>query len=486
MAIHKDTRVRPTGQNILALLAGQVLSKLLALWALILLANYLGADLFGKFSFAAAFAMLFMPLMDLGLDTYGIREIARKTQRAPLYLGNIFWIKIFLSGLVILAMGAVVSFMNVPAVTLRLVLVSGIITLVRVFSNSLIIAFRGFRRMEYEAALLILARLLEAAAVLAGINLRFSVEIILVLMAAANVLAFAALGAFMTFRLVKPRMRMTPALWPKLIRGGLPFMLTSLFVMIYFKIANVFLSKMEGDAAVGLYDSAANLIYPLTVISSAIISAVFPVISRYFHSDRKRAVAGFTQAARYSFIVALPLSAGLFFLADPVMRLLYSDDYLPAVAVLRIICWLIPVIFMTNVFGNTLGAVDRQEIVFGISVANALVNVTLNFLLIRAMGMHGAAVATVLTEIGGFFMLAYFLKKHFARIPFKDAALRIFLSTLVMLPVLFLRKVLALPLLVPAAMAVYAAALLVTGAVSMGEFRSLTGLFKQGSAKAHA
>jgi O-antigen/teichoic acid export membrane protein len=481
-----DLKRRRTGQNVIALLAGQVLSKLLALWALILLANTLGTDLFGKYSFAAAFAMLFMPLMDLGLDTYGIREIARDPDRAPAYLGNILWIKIFLSALVIPAMWAAVSLMKIPALTVRLVLVSGVITLVRVFSNSLITAFRGFQRMEYEAALLILARLLETAAVLAGIRLGFSVEIILALMFAANVMAFIALGACMAATLVRPLLRMAPDLWPKLLRGGLPFMLTSIFVMIYFKIANVFLARMEGDAAVGLYDSAANLIYPLTVISSAIISAVFPVISRYFHSDRERAVAGFTQAAKYSFLIALPLAAGIFFLADPVMRLLYSEAYLPAVAVLRIICWLIPVIFTTNMLGNTLGAVDKQEIVFGISVANAMVNVTLNFLLIRAWGINGAALATVLTEIGGFFMLSHYLKKHFAPVQFRGTVLRILVSTLVMLPVLLLRDVLALPLLVPAAMAVYSAALFATRAVSMEEFRNLTSLFKQGGAEAHA
>jgi O-antigen/teichoic acid export membrane protein len=299
-------------------------------------------------------------------------------------------------------------------------------------------------------------------------------------------MAFIALGACMAATLVRPLLRMAPDLWPKLLRGGLPFMLTSIFVMIYFKIANVFLARMEGDAAVGLYDSAANLIYPLTVISSAIISAVFPVISRYFHSDRERAVAGFTQAAKYSFLIALPLAAGIFFLADPVMRLLYSEAYLPAVAVLRIICWLIPVIFTTNMLGNTLGAVDKQEIVFGISVANAMVNVTLNFLLIRAWGINGAALATVLTEIGGFFMLSHYLKKHFAPVQFRGTVLRILVSTLVMLPVLLLRDVLALPLLVPAAMAVYSAALFATRAVSMEEFRNLTSLFKQGGAEAHA
>jgi len=247
-----DLKRRRTGQNVIALLAGQVLSKLLALWALILLANTLGTDLFGKYSFAAAFAMLFMPLMDLGLDTYGIREIARDPDRAPAYLGNILWIKIFLSALVIPAMWAAVSLMKIPALTVRLVLVSGVITLVRVFSNSLITAFRGFQRMEYEAALLILARLLETAAVLAGIRLGFSVEIILALMFAANVMAFIALGACMAATLVRPLLRMAPDLWPKLLRGGLPFMLTSIFVMIYFKIANVFLARMEGDAAVGL------------------------------------------------------------------------------------------------------------------------------------------------------------------------------------------------------------------------------------------
>lgn len=59
-----------------ALLIGfHVLTKSLAFVSFILLAKYLGTQLFGVYNYAFALTSLFIPLCDLGMDTYLMREV---------------------------------------------------------------------------------------------------------------------------------------------------------------------------------------------------------------------------------------------------------------------------------------------------------------------------------------------------------------------------------------------------------------------------
>ena len=74
-------------------------------------------------------------------------------------------------------------------------------------------------------------------------------------------------------------------------------------------------------------------------------------------------------------------------------------------------CWLtLPLLFVTNLVGNCLGAVGRQRAVLAIAGANVFVNIGLNLILIPRMDYAGAALATLLTELCGFAMFAFVLR----------------------------------------------------------------------------
>ncbi|MFA7204482.1 MAG: oligosaccharide flippase family protein, partial [Candidatus Caldatribacteriota bacterium] len=64
-------------KNSLFLLLSNIVSKILAFFYIIYIARYLGAEGFGVFSFALAFTSIFGVLVDLGLNSLTVREIAR-------------------------------------------------------------------------------------------------------------------------------------------------------------------------------------------------------------------------------------------------------------------------------------------------------------------------------------------------------------------------------------------------------------------------
>jgi len=462
-------------RNAAILMAAQIVSKGAGLAALVVLANYLGAGLFGTYAFALAFTTLFIPLLDFGMDAYGVREMARDHTRVPSYLGSMLLMKLALAGLSFFLIWWVIRLLHYPALTRHLVCLAGWITIVRTYANSFVAVFRSYQRMEYEALVMVLGKLLEAAATFAGVVFFLSIDSILYWTLAATVLVLMLAYRVSSRTFARPAFRIRRELWIRLLKGGLPFTLTGVFVMVYFKMNNVLLSKMVGDKAVGLYDSATNLIYPLTVISAAIVTAVFPAISRHAHRQREKAVQSYLQAIKFSLMIALPMALGIYVLADRIYVLLYKPEFFEAVPALKILSALLPVIFITNVFGNTLGAADRQGIVFGVSVLNAAVNVALNVFLIPRFGYNGSAAAAVLTEALGFCILSHFLKKHFSSVSIRRVLLKTASYSVFLIPVLLLKPVLNVFILVPLAVLVYSIVLFLFKEITPGDVRAMAG-----------
>jgi O-antigen/teichoic acid export membrane protein len=396
------------------LLAAQASTRAIGLLVLVLLANYLGIDPFGKYSFVLAFVMLFIPLMDFGLDALSVREVARDHSKAATYFGSSLILKTLLSVGVFLLVVVVINLLPYDPLTRQLVYIAAIINILRVFQNSCVSLFRAHQVMEYEAAVLIAARLAETAFILLAIYVfRSSLPQIMLLMLCGNALGFLFAIFVAVRRITLPRYLFDWPFWKRLLREGAPFALTGVFVMLYFRVDNVMLSLMEGDAAVGMYNSASNLVYPLTFASAAIAAALFPSLARDFRESRGVAFRSYRKAVLFSLSIGIPLAVVLTLFADMIFDILYIPDFSAAASTLRIISWLLPVSFVTILFGNTLGAIDKQVLVFRVSVINALVNVALNYFLIPIFSYNGAALATVVTELVGFCILSYLMSKHF-------------------------------------------------------------------------
>jgi O-antigen/teichoic acid export membrane protein len=93
-----------------------------------------------------------------------------------------------------------------------------------------------------------------------------------------------------------------------------------------------------------------------------------------------------------------------------VLALLYGTPYVAAAPAFAFLMLTLPLLFITNLLGNCLGAVGRQRAVLAIAGANLLVNVGLNLVLIPRMDYAGAGLATLLTELCGFVMFAFVLR----------------------------------------------------------------------------
>src|SRR5215475_6726094 len=98
--------------NLLFLMAGEFTAKLLTFASFSYLARTLGPRDYGFIEFTLALMVFFSLPVDLGLGSYGAREIARNPARAPELLHEITGLRLFLSFCSMAALGVLILFLH--------------------------------------------------------------------------------------------------------------------------------------------------------------------------------------------------------------------------------------------------------------------------------------------------------------------------------------------------------------------------------------
>jgi len=107
---------------------------------------------------------------------------------------------------------------------------------------------------------------------------------------------------------------------------------------------------------------------------------------------------------------------GTLLLSDRIIDLVYGEEYVNAIPVLRILVCSLIFVFVNYIFLNILVAADRQKINAIVTGICLFVNISLNMCLIPYYGYLGAAYATVITEIALFAMCWYYATKYVCEI----------------------------------------------------------------------
>jgi O-antigen/teichoic acid export membrane protein len=99
--------------------------------------------------------------------------------------------------------------------------------------------------------------------------------------------------------------------------------------------------------------------------------------------------------------IGLPASLVITFRADDIVMLVFGPAYLPAVLPLRLVIWVVPILFSYVPLVTALFVHDRQRDVLYVLLANLVLALLLNALLIPPYGVAGASIATLIVEAIG-------------------------------------------------------------------------------------
>ena len=184
------------------------------------------------------------------------------------------------------------------------------------------------------------------------------------------------------------------------LKPALHIFVLNLIISIYVNLDTVMLGFMKDPTNVGYYVGATKLTKMLLGLTLALGTVMLPRLSNLITTGQKAEFDRLSQRAM-DFVVAfsLPLFVGLFVLAPSLIRVLCGDSYEPAIITLQVISPIVLIIALSNVVGiQVLYPQGKENIVIMSTLVGAIVNFTLNLVLIPQYAQNGAAIATVIAE----------------------------------------------------------------------------------------
>jgi len=370
----------------------------LKLLVLPLVARAFGPAQFGQFAFAYSFASMFDVVYDAGLALTTTRELAAAGRNAEL-LPDILLMKVALGVVGMSALGLGMVLITRDQATRISIVVLGIAFFVLEMVNLSFSVFRARQRMEYE----FLVRIAQAVFLLSAVGVvAWRAPTVLNVSYAYLVSGLTTLGlavAVMPGGLWRVRRRVRGEVWGKLLRIALPLALAGGATTIYMNVDSVMLGAFGRITETGWYNLATRIMGVLLVPTSLMTVVIFPAfastVASVDQTFRRRWDAWSAAMIALGFYVACAVLAT----SDRVVQIVFGPDFHPTSLALKILAITVLLIFMYTPSYQAMIVFDRQRLLFWTLFAAAVMNVTLNVILIPVYGLYGSAWAVVVTHV---------------------------------------------------------------------------------------
>lgn len=151
----------------------------------------------------------------------------------------------------------------------------------------------------------------------------------------------------------------------------------------------------------GYYEQAQKIIRVLTVLTTSIGTVMASRIAILWKDQKREQIQKLVeQSFRMVFAVGIPVVLGLWLVADRFVPIFYGDGYVGVIPLLKVLVVLIVIVGCSNVIGiQYLIPTGRETYVTRSVMIGAIVNFSLNLIMISRYQAIGAAIASVVAEV---------------------------------------------------------------------------------------
>lgn len=182
---------------------------------------------------------------------------------------------------------------------------------------------------------------------------------------------------------------------------------------VYMNLDKTMLGLICNDAEVGLYTAALKLNRVILQLILSIGTVVVARLSFYYGKgllDKFREL--FLRVFNYVLMLAIPATLGMNLLSGDTLMLISGEEYLSADLTAKILSLIILIIGMSNLMSvQVFIPMEKEKYSLYASSVAAIVNFTLNLVLIRLIGKEGAAISTVIAEFIALLICIFFSRK---------------------------------------------------------------------------
>ena len=390
------------GKNTLWLLVARFGTQGLMVVFTILIARRLGEVGLGEYAFMASAIFFANVLTTFGTDMLLIREVAAGGGLTQLPAALL--VQLLLS--VVLVVLTVLGAPTLPSQSSDAILALQIYSLALfplAFYTVFTAALRGKERMDWYTLLNLVVSLLQLMAV--GLFVWPGGSVVTIALLLFVIQLIAALLAGVICLLYIPNFleawRFSNLALPALLRASAPIALLGLLGMLYQKLSIYMLSTLSGAALTGWFSAALRIVEASKTGHLALFGALYPAMAQAQLTGAEKTRWGNVFALSWKLLLAVAVVAALvmFFLALPLVRLLYGSGFEPAVEALKILAWLIIPYTISAYLSLAFLAAGRERGVAQALLAGVITLALLNAWWIPRAGLVGACWAALLAEI---------------------------------------------------------------------------------------
>lgn len=381
-------------KNFIWMAAANLVGGFFTILVYIYLARVLMPEAFGYLSYAQAVILYILTFVDLGLTTYGIREVAKDNARVSEYVSEIVSLKLIIASAIFIPFIFVVSMLN-QSILLKMLTIE-MYLLLFVLASATEWAFQGMERMRMVLVSFGVGTFLQLALIFLFVKgpqdllrvpiLQF-IAALPVLVVFLKILGFRLRIRELNLNRIKIYLSSSIIIW------GI-----TMFVQVYNGLDIILLGFFRSIEEVGCFSIVRKVISGATLLMIFLINAALPRLSCTFTNDMAAFTAAIKKFFRLVLLLSIVISVTIFVFGKTLIYKIVGAGYLPAEAPLNIMTAGLVLVLFNLPFSTGLIAACHEKEVLKQSIASAGASVIANLILMPRYGMVGAAISFVLVE----------------------------------------------------------------------------------------
>ena len=402
--------------NLSWLLGDKVLDIAMRLIGGVLVARYLGVELFGYLQFSLAVLALLVPVVSLGFRSMVIKYIALEPSRKGQVMGSAFIMQLVSSLLTSAGLLLFVYFFGDNEGKTNLAI--SILTITLIFHCLDPIVYWNQSQLTSQYTVWARRISLTIGLCIKLLFIYFSVEFIVFIWAwvIESIITSVLLVHFYLKKESFSDWKYDRGTAKRLLKDSWPLLFSGIATIIYLKIDIVMLGTMLEKKEVGLYSAAVRISEIFYFIPSMISATVLPAIIRSSQKGGSEITQRIQALSDVLSLYSIISVASLFFSANLLISILFGPEYSDAALILQIHAFALFFISAGASVNKMLIAENRTVFIMVSTCLGTVINVSMNLYLIPRYAGVGAAVATVVSYAFSSYIACLFWKpanKHF-------------------------------------------------------------------------
>lgn len=395
--------------NMAIIAVSRVVTAVLGLVVIGVMSRYLGPAGYGQYTTIFSYLLIFLIFADFGLHTIHVREISRPQSDEKFISSNIFTIRLFLIIFFSFTAFLIIQLLPYENIIKTGTTIGSIFLIFSSLNQILAGVYQKYLRFYIVSLSDIAAKVTQLIVVLlaAKLNLGFFYFIWAVAISAG--IQFLLIF-ILARRFVKISLAFNFGFWKKILITSFPIAASLVFTMIYFRIDTIMLSLLKSQTEVGIYGIAVKVLEVVIFLPAMYMGLVMPSLSRFAVSSRDLFLKIYRRTFNILNIFGALTILLIFILAPQIVQIIGGPEFSASTTPLRLIALAIGLIFLGNLGGQSLVALDLQKYGMWIYLLGAILNIAGNIIFIPRFSYNAAAATTVGTEIIVTFLMFYLIK----------------------------------------------------------------------------